>query len=61
MILVPNQLPAYITWVQYERNMARLRANQARADEIRSEQVLQRSWASGCAHASTAMPKPKPQ
>jgi DNA invertase Pin-like site-specific DNA recombinase len=33
-VLLPDRLPAYITWEQYERNLARLRANQARADAI---------------------------
>ncbi len=34
LVLLPDRLPAYITWEQYERNLARLRANQARADAI---------------------------
>jgi hypothetical protein len=34
VVLLPDRLPAYITWEQYERNLARLRANQARADAI---------------------------
>jgi DNA invertase Pin-like site-specific DNA recombinase len=34
VVLLPDRLPAYITWAQYERNLARLRANQARADAI---------------------------
>lgn len=33
-VLLPDRLPAYIPWEQYERNLARLRANQARADAI---------------------------
>jgi DNA invertase Pin-like site-specific DNA recombinase len=32
--LIKDHFPAYITWEQYERNLARLKANQARADEI---------------------------
>lgn len=34
LVLLPDRLPAYITWEQYERNQARLRANRARADEV---------------------------
>ena len=34
LVLLPDRLPAYISWEQYERNLARLRANQARADAI---------------------------
>src|SRR5215210_1284345 len=34
LVLLPDRLPAYITWEQYERNLARLRANQARADAV---------------------------
>jgi DNA invertase Pin-like site-specific DNA recombinase len=34
VVLLPDRLPAYITWEQYERNLARLRANQARADAV---------------------------
>jgi DNA invertase Pin-like site-specific DNA recombinase len=33
-VLLPDRVPAYITWEQYERNLARLRANQARADTV---------------------------
>jgi DNA invertase Pin-like site-specific DNA recombinase len=33
-VLLKDRLPAYITWDQYERNLARLRANQARAATI---------------------------
>lgn len=33
-ILLPDRCPAYISWEQYERNLARLRANQARADAM---------------------------
>src|SRR6266508_1162535 len=32
--LLRDRLPAYITWEQYEGNLARLRANQARAEAI---------------------------
>lgn len=32
-VLLKDQFPAYISWGQYERNLARLKANQARADE----------------------------
>jgi hypothetical protein len=34
LVLLPDRLPAYITWEQYEQNLARLRANQACADAI---------------------------
>jgi DNA invertase Pin-like site-specific DNA recombinase len=30
-VLLPDRCPAYLTWEQYERNLARLAANQARA------------------------------
>ncbi len=33
-VLRQDRFPAYITWEQYERNLARLKANQARADEV---------------------------
>jgi Recombinase zinc beta ribbon domain len=33
-VLLPDRVPAYITWDQYERNLARLRANQARVDTV---------------------------
>ncbi len=33
-VLLHDQVPAYISWEQYERNLARLKANQARADEV---------------------------
>jgi DNA invertase Pin-like site-specific DNA recombinase len=33
-VLLPDRLPAYVTWAQYERNLARLRANRARADVV---------------------------
>ena len=33
LVWLPGRLPAYISWEQYERNLARLRANQARADQ----------------------------
>jgi DNA invertase Pin-like site-specific DNA recombinase len=32
--LLPDHVPAYITWEQYEQNVARLEANRARADTI---------------------------
>jgi hypothetical protein len=34
LVLLPDQLPAYISVEQYERNLAQLKANQARAGEI---------------------------
>jgi DNA invertase Pin-like site-specific DNA recombinase len=33
-VLLKEQVPAYITWAQYERNLARLAANRARAETI---------------------------
>jgi hypothetical protein len=33
-VLLPAHVPAYITWAQYERNVARLAANRAHADAI---------------------------
>src|SRR5262249_859707 len=33
-VLLPDHVPAYITWAQYERNLARLEANRARAETI---------------------------
>jgi len=33
-VLLKDRFPAYITWEQYERNLARLKANRARSDEI---------------------------
>jgi DNA invertase Pin-like site-specific DNA recombinase len=33
-VFLPDRVPAYITWDQYERNQARLRANQARVDTV---------------------------
>jgi DNA invertase Pin-like site-specific DNA recombinase len=33
-VLLHDQHPAYITWAQYERNLARLRTNRSRADEL---------------------------
>lgn len=33
-VLLQAQVPAYISWEQYERNLARLKANQARADAV---------------------------
>jgi DNA invertase Pin-like site-specific DNA recombinase len=32
--LLPEQVPAYITWAQYEQNLARLAANRARAETL---------------------------
>ena len=33
-VLLHDHYPAYISWEQYERNLARLKANQARAEEV---------------------------
>ena len=33
-VLLKDRFPAYISWEQYERNLARLKANQARAEEV---------------------------
>jgi hypothetical protein len=33
-VLLRDRLPAYIPWTQYERNLAQLRANRARADAL---------------------------
>src|SRR5262252_7474923 len=33
-VLLHDRVPAYITWAQYERNLARLEANRARAETI---------------------------
>ena len=33
-VLLQDRCPAYLSWEQYEHNLARLRANQARAEEI---------------------------
>jgi DNA invertase Pin-like site-specific DNA recombinase len=33
-VLLKDRLPAYISWEQYERNLAQLRANRARAEEM---------------------------
>jgi len=33
-VLLKDRVPAYITWEQYETNVARLKANQARASEM---------------------------
>ena len=33
-VLLKDRLPAYISWAQYEANLARLQANQARADTL---------------------------
>jgi hypothetical protein len=38
-----NRVPAYITWAQYERNLARLEANRARAERKEIvRQIVQR-------------------
>lgn len=34
LVLLPDRFPGYITWEQYEHNLARLKANQARADTL---------------------------
>jgi DNA invertase Pin-like site-specific DNA recombinase len=34
LVLLPDRRPAYITWEQYEHNLARLQANRARADQV---------------------------
>ena len=33
-VLLQDRCPAYISWAQYERHLARLKANQARAEEV---------------------------
>jgi DNA invertase Pin-like site-specific DNA recombinase len=33
-VFLPDHVPAYITWEQYERNLTRLAANRARADTL---------------------------
>jgi hypothetical protein len=33
-VLLHDRVPAYITWTQYEQNLARLEANRARAETI---------------------------
>jgi DNA invertase Pin-like site-specific DNA recombinase len=33
-VRLKDRFPAYISWEQYERNLARLKANQARAEEV---------------------------
>ncbi len=33
-VLLQDRCPAYISWEQYEENLARLKANQARAEEV---------------------------
>jgi len=33
-VLLQDQFPAYITWEQYERNLGRLKANRAQAEEM---------------------------
>jgi DNA invertase Pin-like site-specific DNA recombinase len=41
--LIPDHCPSYITWTDYDRNVARLQANRARATEmgaVRSGQAL---------------------
>lgn len=35
-VLLKDRFPAYISWDQYERNLARLRSNRARAEEARA-------------------------
>lgn len=34
LVLLHDQHPAYITWAQYEQNLARLKANRSQADEL---------------------------
>jgi hypothetical protein len=34
LVFLKDRFPAYLSWGQYERNQARLRANRARADEV---------------------------
>src|SRR6266851_2923824 len=34
LVLLPDRLPAYITWEEYTANVARLQANRARADTL---------------------------
>jgi DNA invertase Pin-like site-specific DNA recombinase len=34
LVLLPDRLPAYITWAEYTANVARLQANRARADTL---------------------------
>lgn len=33
-VLLKDRYPAYICWEQYQQNLARLKSNQARADEL---------------------------
>ena len=33
-VLLQDRCPAYLSWAQYEENLARLKANQARAEEV---------------------------
>jgi len=34
LVLLKDRLPAYISWEQYQQNLAQLKSNQARADEL---------------------------
>jgi DNA invertase Pin-like site-specific DNA recombinase len=36
LVLIQDHHPAYISWAQYQQNLAQLKANQARADELGS-------------------------
>src|SRR5262245_41788373 len=40
-VLLKDRFPAYISWEQYERNLARLKANQARAEAVGAVRPLQ--------------------
>jgi len=52
-VLVPDHAPAYIAWDQYERNLTRLQANQARAAEMGATRTVRRCWpAWSCARAA---------
>jgi hypothetical protein len=46
--LIKDRLPAYISWEQYERNLSRLKANRARAEEVgvarRGASLLAEGW-----------------
>ena len=55
-VLLKEHVPAYITWAQYERNLARLAANRARAETVGRSGMARRSWlAYWCAaHAAVA-------
>ena len=44
LVLLRDRFPAYISWEQYERNLARLKANQARADEVGAPAMDHHSW-----------------